>query len=79
MKFLVCVEIWCWAVCVKGEVIKYDFENEVILRDESGYAIKCEPGEIGLLVCEINELNRFAGYVNNPEATEAKITEKSSA
>lgn len=57
----------------QGEVIKYDFENEVILRDESGYAIKCEPGEIGLLVCEINELNRFAGYVNNPEATEAKI------
>ncbi len=57
----------------QGEVIKYDFENEVILRDDSGYALKCESGETGLLVCEINELNRFAGYVNNPEATEAKI------
>lgn len=57
----------------QGEIIKYDLENDEIVRDENGYAVKCEVGEIGLLVCEINELNRFAGYVNNPEATEAKI------
>ncbi len=57
----------------QGEIIKYDFDNEVILKDANGYAIKCEPGETGLLVCEINEINGFAGYVNNPEATEEKI------
>ncbi|HZK44257.1 MAG TPA: long-chain-acyl-CoA synthetase [Syntrophomonadaceae bacterium] len=57
----------------QGEIIKYDFENDVILRDENNYALKCEPGETGLLVCEINELNGFAGYVNNPEATESKM------
>jgi citronellyl-CoA synthetase len=57
----------------QGEVIRYDFDNEEILRDENGYAVKCQPGETGLLICEINELNRFAGYVNNPEATEEKI------
>lgn len=57
----------------QGEVVKYDLENEKILRNAEGYAIKCKPGETGLLVCEINELNVFAGYVNNPEATEKKI------
>lgn len=57
----------------QGEVIRYDFDNEEIVQDENGFAVKCEPGETGLLICEINDLNRFAGYVNNPEATEEKI------
>ncbi|NLJ71764.1 MAG: long-chain-acyl-CoA synthetase [Syntrophomonadaceae bacterium] len=57
----------------QGEIIKYDFDNEKIVKDGAGYAIKCQPGETGLLVCEINELNQFAGYVNNPEATAEKI------
>lgn len=57
----------------QGEVVCYDFENDEILRDENGFAVKCKSGETGLLLCEINELNRFAGYVNNPEATAAKI------
>ncbi|MGE5390202.1 MAG: long-chain-acyl-CoA synthetase [Deltaproteobacteria bacterium] len=57
----------------QGEVIKYDLDEDVIVRNEKGFAVKCEQGDIGLLVCEINQLNVFAGYVNNPEATEAKI------
>lgn len=57
----------------QGEVIKWDFANECIVRDENDHAIKCDPGEIGLLICEINERNPFAGYVNNPAATEVKI------
>ncbi len=57
----------------QGEVVRWDFDNEDMLRDENGFAVKCRPGETGLLVCTINELNRFAGYVNNPQATEEKI------
>jgi acyl-CoA synthetase (AMP-forming)/AMP-acid ligase II len=57
----------------QGEVIKYDYETGDIVRDENGYAIKCETGETGLLICEINSLNVFAGYVNNPQATAEKI------
>lgn len=57
----------------QGEIIKWDFENECIIRDENDRAIKCNPGETGLLICEINDRNPFAGYVNNPSATEAKI------
>lgn len=57
----------------QGEIIKWDFENEYIIRDEFGYAVRCSPGETGLLVCEINVRTPFAGYVNNPQATEAKI------
>ncbi|MGE5405296.1 MAG: long-chain-acyl-CoA synthetase [Candidatus Saccharibacteria bacterium] len=57
----------------QGEVAKYDIENDEIVRDANGFALKCDVGETGLLLCEINELNKFAGYVNNPEATQAKI------
>lgn len=56
-----------------GEVVRYDVENEVIIRDAQGVPIKCQPGEIGLLICEINSRAAFAGYVNNQIATEAKI------
>jgi len=57
----------------QGEIVKCDLETGELIRDENGYAIKCEVGETGLLICEINELNVFAGYVNNPQATEEKI------
>lgn len=57
----------------QGEIIKCDPNTGEIMRDENGFAIKCEVGETGLLICEVNELNVFAGYVNNPQATEEKI------
>lgn len=56
----------------QGEIIKCDLNTGEIIKDENGYAVKCGIGETGLLICEINELNVFAGYVNNPEATEEK-------
>lgn len=56
-----------------GEVVQYDVENERIIKGEDGKPLKCKPGETGLLICEINFRAAFAGYVNNPEATEAKI------
>ena len=56
----------------QGEVIKCDVNTGEIFKDENGYAVKCDIGETGLLICEINELNVFGGYVNNPEATEEK-------
>ena len=57
----------------QGEIIKYDLDKDEIVLDENGFAIKCDIGETGLLICEINQLNVFAGYVNNPQATEEKI------
>lgn len=57
----------------QGEIVRWDFEKECIIRDDDNHAIKCSPGETGLLVCEINARNPFVGYVNNPQATEAKI------
>lgn len=57
----------------QGEVIKFDLETDEIVRDEHGFAVKCTVGETGLLICEINDLNVFAGYVNNPQATEEKL------
>ncbi len=57
----------------QGEVVRYDFIEDHIETDANGWAVKCQPGETGLLLCEINELNQFAGYVNNPTATQEKI------
>ena len=57
----------------QGELIKYDLDTGEMIRDENGFAVKCEVGETGLLICEINQLNVFAGYVNNPQATEERF------
>ncbi|MEN6349697.1 MAG: hypothetical protein ABFD08_09930, partial [Syntrophomonas sp.] len=40
---------------------------------ENGFAIKCQPGQSGILLGEINKLNVFDGYINEPEASEEKI------
>lgn len=53
----------------QGEVVQYDYSNKQIKRNSAGRAIKCEPGESGLLICQINRLNQFDGYINDPEAT----------
>lgn len=57
----------------QGEVIKYNLDADEITRDENGFAVKCNVGETGLLICEVNDLNVFAGYVNNPQATREKL------
>jgi len=57
----------------QGEVIHYDPQSLEPQRDEKGRAQKCQPGESGLLVCEINELNPFLGYVKDPLATAAQV------
>jgi len=57
----------------QGEVVKYDFKSKDIRRDESGWAMKCATGEAGLLICEINQLNRFYPYLNDEEASEKAL------
>lgn len=57
----------------QGEVVHYNLESLDPQRDNAGWARKCQPGESGLLVCEINELNPFHGYVKDPLATDAKV------
>jgi citronellyl-CoA synthetase len=57
----------------QGEVVRFNFDSSELLRDENNRLIKCNPGMVGVLLCEINEVNPFYGYVNDLEATEAKI------
>ena len=57
----------------QGEVVKYDYDNESIIRDDKGLAVVCKPGEIGLVLSEINANNPFGGYVNDSEMSEARI------
>lgn len=56
-----------------GEVVKYDIENDIITRDDRGYAIKCSAGETGLFLARISNINPFSGYKNNKQATNDKI------
>jgi len=57
----------------QGEVVRCNFDTGELLRDENSCLIKCTPGHTGVLICEINELNVFTGYLNDPDATEAKL------
>lgn len=57
----------------QGEVVKYDFHQQQIERSSSGWAVKCVPGETGLLLGEINQYNPFTGYINDPEASDQAL------
>jgi citronellyl-CoA synthetase len=57
---------------VKADTVKYDVENDVILRDERGRCIKVATGEPGLLIGEITPKATFEGYTNS-SASDGKI------
>lgn len=54
------------------ELVKYDYENDEIVRDENGLCIPVRMGEPGLLLGEINDKAQFDGYTD-PEASKKKI------
>lgn len=60
------------AAISKVALVKYDNENDEIIRDEAGRCIEVPLGEPGLLLGEINDKMRFEGYTDNG-ATEKKI------
>jgi citronellyl-CoA synthetase len=53
-------------------LVRYDVDADEIVRDAQGYCIPVAPGEPGLLLAQINEVQVFEGYTN-AEATEKKI------
>lgn len=53
-------------------IVKYDVENDCLMRNEKGGAIKVKKGEPGLLIMEISEKTPFAGY-SDKKKTEEKI------
>lgn len=53
-------------------IVKYDFEENEVYRNEEGYMEKVEPGEVGLLLFENKGTTRYCGYTNE-EATQKKI------
>ncbi|MGE5416698.1 MAG: AMP-binding protein [Acidobacteriota bacterium] len=57
----------------QGEVVRFDLDTEELLRDSNDRLIKCNIGETGILLGEINQLNAFQGYINDPEATAARV------
>ena len=44
--------------------VKYDVENDVIIRDEDGMCVQVPQGQPGLLLAEITGRSRFEGYAN---------------
>ncbi|MDD4801335.1 MAG: AMP-binding protein [Syntrophomonas sp.] len=57
----------------QGELVRCDPISDEIIYDAEGRAVKCSPGEAGLLIGEINELNRYSGYLHEPEASESRL------
>jgi citronellyl-CoA synthetase len=60
------------AAITKVVLVKYDNENDEIVRDAAGHCIEVPLGEPGLLLGEINAKAEFDGYTN-AEATASKI------
>ena len=60
------------------KVVKFDVENEVVIRDENGFCIECEDGEageaIGFIPDDDKFTGKFEGYTDK-EATKKKILE----
>lgn len=60
-----------------ARLAKYDLDNDCYVRDENGFLVECQPGEVGELLGKILDLpgmmaGRFEGYTD-PVATEKKI------
>ena len=53
-------------------VLRFDVEKEEYLRDEAGFCIRCDSGEVGALVGGISAALPFSGYTNSEE-TEKKL------
>lgn len=57
----------------QGEVARCNSLDGQIQRDQEGRVIPCKPGEVGTLLCKISDLEPYAGYVNESEATESRV------
>lgn len=55
-----------------GAIVKYDVENDCVMRGENGMAIRAKKGEPGLCIMQISEKTPFAGY-SDKKKTEEKI------
>lgn len=58
-------------------IVRYDIETDTYPRDENGYMMQCEPGEVGEAIGMIIDIpdvvaGRFEGYASS-EATNKKI------
>ena len=53
-------------------LVKYDVDEDEVVRDSDGHCIPVEIGEPGLLLGKVSELFRFDGY-KNKEASEQKL------
>ncbi|XP_007440238.1 very long-chain acyl-CoA synthetase-like [Python bivittatus] len=57
----------------KFELIKYDIDQDEVVRNENGYCLPVAPGETGLLVSKITVRTPFHGYAGDPQKTKKKI------
>ena len=53
-------------------LVQYNVDDDEIVRDASGFAIKAKDGEPGLLIGRITKDTAFEGYTD-PAATESKV------
>jgi fatty-acyl-CoA synthase len=54
------------------ELVRFDVEEDALVRGPDGHCQRCDPGEAGELLIKISSRTRFEGYTN-PAATEKKI------
>ncbi|MHA2390681.1 MAG: long-chain-acyl-CoA synthetase [Promethearchaeota archaeon] len=53
-------------------IVRYDYEEDKLIRNKRGFARKVKRGEVGLLIFESEGTNKFRGYTDK-KSTEAKL------
>ncbi len=53
-------------------IVRYDHENDELIKNKRGFSKKVRTGEVGLLLFESTETTKFRGYTDE-KATEAKL------
>ncbi len=54
------------------KLVRYDVDNDEVVRGRDGKPVLAARGEAGLLLCEVSERFQFDGYTD-PEASEKKL------
>ncbi len=56
-------------------LVKYDKENEQVIRNNEGFLEKVEPGEAGLLLGKIDDITPFPGYTDKNQTKKTIISD----
>ncbi|KAH0626657.1 hypothetical protein JD844_001751 [Phrynosoma platyrhinos] len=62
-----------WLKLINFLLLKYDVDQDKVVRDDNGHCIPVAIGKTGLMVTKITKAAPFVGYAGDPQKSEKKI------